>query len=66
MRSWFEIPYGYEDEKGFHYGPEPLPAKLAARKKVSQKVHTDRASDVIPSACPVSLSDVETAVEDRH
>ena len=64
LRSWFEIPYGYEDEKGFHYGVEPA-SRAAARMTKTQKVHTDRASDVIPSPCPVSLDDVETTV-DRH
>jgi hypothetical protein len=25
LRRVFEIPMGYEDETGFHYGPEPSP-----------------------------------------
>lgn len=67
VRSWFEIPYGYEDEKGFHYGVEPAPANLKAKTSAPpQNVFTDRASDVIPSPCPVSLTDVETTVEHHH
>lgn len=65
LRSWFEIPFGYEDEKGFHYGIEPAPAKPMAQTITPGKVHTDRASDVIPSPCPVSLTDVDTTVEGR-
>ena len=44
VRSWFEIPFGYEDEDGFHYGHEP----------VAPKVFTDRASDAMfsPSSPP--------------
>jgi hypothetical protein len=66
MRSWFEIPYGYEDEKGFHYGVEPVPPKAAAQTAIQPKVFTDRASDVIPSPCPVSLNEEESSVEDHH
>jgi hypothetical protein len=66
LRSWFEVPFGYEDEKGFHYGTEPVPAEFAAKPSAPQKVLTDRASDAIPSPCPVSIADVETTVEERH
>jgi len=66
LRSWFEIPYGYEDEKGFHYGAEPAPAKAVTRAATQPKVFTDRASDVIPSACPVPLTEEESSVEDHH
>ena len=65
LRSWFEIPFGYEDEKGFHYGIEPIPAKPMAQTTTPGKVHTDRASDVIPSPCPISLADEDTTVKDR-
>jgi hypothetical protein len=30
MRSWFEVPYGYEDETGFHYGEEPVRVQAVA------------------------------------
>jgi len=66
LRSWFEIPFGYEDEKGFHYGFEPVPVKAAAQTAIQPKVFTDRASDVIPSPCPVSLTEEESSVEDHH
>jgi len=29
LRRVFEIPFGYEDETGFHYGPEPSPMVLS-------------------------------------
>ena len=49
VRSWFEIPYGYQDEKGFHYGKQPTPP-----------VFTDRASDAMtyPMALPKLTSEV--------
>ena len=65
LRSRFEIPYGYEDERGFHYGIEPASAKRA-EKTTASKVFTDRASDVIPSPCPVPLTDVELATEEHR
>lgn len=64
LRSWFEFPYGYEDEKGFHYVTEPAPAKGIAQSATQPKVFTDRASDVIPSPCPVPLTEEESSVED--
>ena len=49
VRSWFEIPFGYEDETGFHYGHEPLPvqatAQAAAPREPFREVFTDRACD---------------------
>ena len=67
LRSRFEIPYGYEDERGFHYGIEPAPGARAERTTDSPKVFTDRASDVIPSPCPVPLTDTEVVdKEHRH
>ena len=43
VRSWFEIPYGYEDENGFHYGDEPVTCRSDANSL--REVFTDRASD---------------------
>lgn len=65
LRSWFEIPYGYQDENGFHYGVEPVPAGQAAQTNAVRRVFTDRATHVIPTPCPVSLAHAE-AVEDHH
>lgn len=64
LRSRFEVPYGYEDEHGFHYGIEPAPSKGAGTK--TAKVFTDRASDVIPSPCPVAVTDAEVVEEEHH
>lgn len=48
IRSWFEIPYGYQDENGFHYGRQPAPPHF-----------TDRASDAMtyPIALPATPSE---------
>ncbi len=45
LRSWFEVPYGYEDETGFHYGHEPLPIQASAISVTFHEVFTDRAHD---------------------
>ena len=67
--SWlhlrFEIPYGYEDERGFHYGVEPAPGTPGEQTPAAPKVFTDRASDVIPSPCPVPMADAET-IDEEH
>lgn len=64
LRSRFAIPYGYEDERGFHYGVEPTPSGRA-EKSETPKVFTDRASHVIPSPCPVPLANTEV-IDDEH
>lgn len=66
VRSWFEIPYGYEDEYGFHYGHEPVPAPVAARLAKARRVFTDRACDAMLSPSPVPPSPAEAPVEERH
>ena len=43
VRSWFEIPYGYEDDTGFHYGEEPVTCRSDAN--ALRKIFTDRACD---------------------
>lgn len=43
VRSWFEIPYGYEDDTGFHYGEEPVTCRSDAN--ALREVFTDRACD---------------------
>ena len=45
VRSWFEVPYGYEDEDGFHYGHEPLPVQSSTTPTTFHEVFTDRAHD---------------------
>jgi hypothetical protein len=45
VRSWFKIPYGYEDETGFHYGHEPAPVTATATPSTLREVFTDRACD---------------------
>ncbi len=45
VRSWFEIPFGYEDETGFHYGHEPVPMTATATPSTFREVFTDRACD---------------------
>jgi hypothetical protein len=47
VRSWFTVPYGYEDETGFHYGPAPTPEWAKRRNSAALPVLTDRASGVI-------------------
>jgi hypothetical protein len=47
VRSWFTVPYGYEDETGFHYGPAPTPEWAKKRNSAALPVLTDRASGVI-------------------
>jgi hypothetical protein len=66
LRFRLEIPYGYEDERGFHYGIEPAPSSRAERTTDGTKVFTDRASDVIPSPCPVALPDIKVGDEETR
>jgi hypothetical protein len=47
VRSWFEVPYGYEDETGFHYGPAPTPEWAKKLNSVGLPVLTDRAAHAI-------------------
>jgi len=65
MRSWFEIPYGYEDETGFHYGHEPVPHHLAAQS-AAPKVFTDRACDAMMSPSPIEPQAAEAPIAERH
>ena len=58
VRSWFEIPFGYEDETGFHYGHEPAPIHSTAGHKTLREVFTDRACD---SAMFMAATSTETS-----
>lgn len=41
--SWFSVPEGYEDETGFHYGPQPKPTWMTATTSPeTRQVFTDR------------------------
>lgn len=48
-----QVPYGYEDETGFHYGAAPTPEWAKKRNSAALPVLTDRAANVIryPDAC---------------
>ena len=43
VRSWFEIPFGYEDDTGFHYGHKPATCRSDAN--ALREAFTDRACD---------------------
>jgi hypothetical protein len=46
--SWFSVPEGYEDETGFHYGPQPKPTWMTATTSPeARQVFTDRVEAAI-------------------
>ncbi len=49
LRSWFNVPLGYEDDTGFHYGAQsaPTPSLTTETAPVRVQVLTDRADQVI-------------------
>ena len=55
IRSWFEVPYGYQDENGFHYGPQPAPPGF-----------TDRASEAMTYPAERPVTPVEVSAEKRE
>jgi len=57
LRAWFEIPFGYEDRNGFHYGHEPVSARHPSWSSAASKILTDRACDAMRSPLPVRLSE---------
>jgi len=74
IRAWFEVPTGYEDESGFHYGQQPMPTQAqtaAEAAAVQARVHTDRADHaikhpvVLPIATPPGQSDVPANPEPK-
>lgn len=50
VRGWFEIPYGYEDDTGFHYGKPSRPQYPLAL--------TDRACNAMGDSSPGSPLEV--------
>lgn len=50
VRSWFEFPYGYQDEDGFHFGVPPAPEKALSSSAVNVPHFTDRADAAINDA----------------
>jgi len=74
IRAWFEVPTGYEDESGFHYGQQPMPTQaqtVTEDTAFRAKVHTDRADHaikhavVLPTATPPEQSDVPVSPEQK-
>lgn len=63
LRSWLEIPFGYENESGFHYGHEPVSARRLPWSSAASKILTDRACDAMLSPSPVPLSETDFAEE---
>lgn len=44
--SWFDVPEGYQDESGFHYGPQPTATKSNySGLSAAEELLTDRASE---------------------
>jgi len=54
IRSWFEVPFGYQDGAGFHYGREPRPQKSVSGAPLPKL--TDRRHEAMqhPVSIPVS------------
>lgn len=66
IRGWFEVPLGYEDENGFHYGPEPRPTLTASVTREPRQVFTDRVSDTIQFATELTRRPESTPAEQRR
>lgn len=47
FRAWFEVPFGYQDEQGFHYGQQPAPKLAVEATSTRARVLTDRADHVM-------------------
>jgi len=62
VRSWFEIPYGYEDENGFHYGIQPRPIWRTESESAGTSVFTDKADQAMtyPMALPKVTAEAPT------
>jgi len=60
LRSWFVIPFGYEDSTGFHYGHEPVPTPATPWSSPAGKVLTDRACEAMLTPGPKSMATDES------
>jgi hypothetical protein len=56
VRSWFQIPEGYQDETGFHYGIQPPPRIQSENRLLPGQPH-DSASHAMqyPVVIPVKV-----------
>lgn len=63
FQDWFEIPYGYEDASGFHYGKEPIPPQFQSPNPETTHVFRDRAGDAMKYPVPVPTTSEPQSVE---
>lgn len=59
LRGWFEVPFGYEDEQGFHYGQQPTPKFAAEGASFRARVLTDRAEHVMRHSVILPVANAE-------
>lgn len=59
LRSWLEVPLGYEDDTGFHYGTQsaPIPPPATETTSVRAQVLTDRADQAIKHCIALPVTD---------
>jgi hypothetical protein len=59
LRSWFEVPLGYEDDTGFHYGAQSTPTARQATETtpVRAQTLTDRADQAIKHSTVLPVTD---------
>ena len=62
LRSWFEVPLGYEDDTGFHYGAQSGPTQWSATETTSVRaqVLTDRADQAIKHSVALPVTEQPT------
>jgi hypothetical protein len=63
VRSWFQIPYGYQDETGFHYGIQPPPQQVRPETTFRPGQTNDCAGHAMkhPVAIPLEVQPVATS-----
>lgn len=61
VRSWFEVPYGYQDENGFHYGRQPAPQGFIDRDCEVMTYPTELSA----TTCEVSTAAPESKLQAR-